>query len=134
MERNKIKFADLDVEFLTLDITSDPIPAGDIALVRQVLQHLNNGQIVNFLRALRGYTVLIVTEHLPDGEFISNADKPTGGGIRLHGLTRSGVVLTDTPFNLEYQSASVLTDVREQGSVLRTTAYYRPLIGAIVAS
>lgn len=128
IERNKVKFADLNVDFRYLDITSDPIPSGDIALVRQVLQHLNNDQILNFLRSLRGYHALVVTEHLPAAVFKSNIDKSTGGGIRVHGLEPSGIILTDAPFNLKYTSMSVLSEVPEGDATLRTTAYYRPTL------
>jgi len=128
IERNKRKFSDSNVDFRCLDITTDAIPSGDIVLVRQVLQHLNNQQIANFIKMIGGCSVLVLTEHLPSGPFISNKDKPAGAGIRLHGSTPSGIVLTDAPFNLKYDSASVLASVDIGQGRLETTYYYRPYV------
>jgi SAM-dependent methyltransferase len=130
IERNKKKFADAKVDFRCLDITKDAVPAGDIILVRQVLQHLNNKQIARFLKGLGECGILVLTEHLPKGSFVANRDKPTGGGIRLHGAIPSGVVLDDAPFYLKYDKMSVLATVAEEGGRLETTAYYRPHVVA----
>src|SRR6185312_7657498 len=81
IEYNKLRFP--DVEFRCIDITADSLPGADIALVRQVLQHLNNDQIMRFLAKARIYKSLIVTEHVPYGRFKPNLDKATGSGIRI---------------------------------------------------
>jgi SAM-dependent methyltransferase len=130
IERNKRKFADAGVDFMCLDITKNIVPDGDIVLVRQVLQHLNNKQILRFLKGLGACEILVLTEHLPKGSFVANRDKPTGGGIRLHGTIPSGVVLTETPFYLQYDKVSVLATVEEEGGRLETTAFYRPRIAS----
>jgi hypothetical protein len=49
IERNKLKFADRGVEFRALDMASDPLPAGDVVFIRQVLQHMSNAQILALL-------------------------------------------------------------------------------------
>jgi SAM-dependent methyltransferase len=118
---NREKFPDVD--FRCIDITVDILPAGDIALVRQVLQHLNNNQISNFLRRLEGYKILIVTEHIPAGAFKPNIDKAAGGGIRMHGVEPSGVDLSEPPFSIDCISSNVLAEVPEERAVLRTTSY-----------
>jgi SAM-dependent methyltransferase len=128
IERNKKKFAAANVDFRCIDITKDAVPAGDIVLVRQVLQHLNNKQISRFLNGLGACEILVLTEHLPKGPFVANRDKPTGGGIRLHGTVPSGVVLTLAPFNLQCEKISVLASVEEEGGRLETTAFYRPRV------
>jgi SAM-dependent methyltransferase len=122
IERNKRVFADADVDFRCIDIISEPIPPGDVALIRQVLQHLSNAQIASVLEKLRGYKYLIVTEHLPAGDFVPNIDKPAGAGIRFYGMPPSGVVLTAAPFNLPVISERVICDVPEGNAVVRTTA------------
>ena len=98
---NKKKYQDLNVDFRILDITSEELPAGDVCFVRQVLQHLSNESIVNFVKAIKNkYKYLIITEHFPSSKnFVANLDKPTGPDIRL--LDKSAVILTEPPFNLK---------------------------------
>jgi len=98
---NKKKYKDLNVDFRVLDITSEELPEGDVCFVRQVLQHLSNDSILNFVNSIRNkYKYLIVTEHFPNlKDFTANIDKPTGPDIRI--LDKSGVILTAPPFNLK---------------------------------
>ena len=98
---NRIKFRDLDVDFKVLNITSDDLPEGDICFLRQVLQHLSNNLIQNFLNLMKNkYKYLVLTEHLPSlKRFQSNIDMPTSSYIRL--AKKSGVNLQDPPFNLK---------------------------------
>lgn len=42
---NRTAFTQLDVDFRVLDMVEDPLPAGDVVFVRQVLQHLSNAAI-----------------------------------------------------------------------------------------
>jgi hypothetical protein len=85
------------VDFRKLDLIHDPLPEGDVGIVRQVLQHLDNACITAFIRRSLPYKYLIVTEGIPVGSFMPNRDKPTGPNIRLS--QDSGVVLTAPPFN-----------------------------------
>ena len=98
---NKKKYKDLNVDFRVLDITCDELPVGDVCFVRQVLQHLSNESILNFVKAIKNkYKYLIITEHFPSSKnFVANLDKPTGPDIRL--LDKSAVILTEPPFNLK---------------------------------
>ena len=97
---NKKKYQDLNVDFRILDITSEELPPGDVCFVRQVLQHLSNESIVNFVKAIKNkYKYLIITEHFPSSKnFVANLDKPTGPDVRLY--DKSAVILTKPPFNL----------------------------------
>jgi SAM-dependent methyltransferase len=123
IERNKRVFASYDVDFRRLDIISEPLPQGDVVILRQVLQHLNNSQIARVLSKLGCYRHLILTEHLPSDEFVPNLDKPTGVGIRLYATSQSGVVLTEAPFLLEVRSSRTLCQIAETGSIVLTTHY-----------
>jgi hypothetical protein len=119
---NKERFANMDVDFRALDLTSHDLPEGDVAFVRQVLQHLSNAQIGRFLARASRYKYLVVTEHVPDGIFQANADKPAGPGTRVG--YPSGVVLTSPPFNLRPASERELCRVKSfDGGVLVTTLY-----------
>ena len=124
IEFNKVRFQDLDVEFRALDLIEDELPPGNVAFVRQVLQHLSNDQISKFIaRAHLTYKFLVVTEHLPsDTNFKHNADKLAGPGTRMGHA--SGVVLTSPPFNLRPQTERQLCRINSVDSgVLVTTLY-----------
>jgi hypothetical protein len=97
---NRARYKEMDVEFKVLDLARDELPPADIAFVRQVLQHLSNEQISEFVaRASLTYKFLVVTEHLPSHEnFEHNVDKLVGPGTRMG--HESGIILTSSPFNL----------------------------------
>ena len=126
IQRNKDKFADLQVDFRCIDIIEDDLPDGDIVFLRQVLQHLNNAQILRVVQKLNRYKFLVLTEHVPiDSNFPPNRDKATGDGIRLP--QGSGVVLTKPPFLLRAKSESVICSTNESldqyPGLIRTTLY-----------
>ncbi len=126
IERNNGKYADLDVDFRALDITSDPLPAANVALCRQVLQHLSNADIRFFLRNLRktSYRWLVLTEEHPAGDFVPNQDSTTGPNTRLHLEPPSGVVLTEPPFDLRPVDSKVLLEHPVPGvGIIRTTLH-----------
>jgi hypothetical protein len=88
------------IHFETCDLVCGSLPEGDIAFLRQVLQHLSNKQILQILPKLKKYKVVYITEHLPSIQSsYPNLDKKTGGDIRL--AYGSGVYLDLPPFNLE---------------------------------
>ena len=122
IEYNKRTYLQANLEFVVLDLCNDPLPDGDVFLVRQVLQHLQNADIAKFCRKVEakgGY--LILTEHVPVGEFAPNLDKASGAAIRL--FKRSGVVLTQPPFDLRVMSEQVICEVPQMGGVVRTVVY-----------
>jgi len=111
------------VRFEHLNIISDDLPAGDVCLVRQVLQHLSNEEICMILEKLRQYRHAIITEHLPEpSDFVRpNLDKAHGADIRL--TANSGVYLEHPPFSVPGDAMKVLLEVPWEGNhggVLRT--------------
>ena len=123
---NRERFASLDVDFRELDVTTDPLPPGEVAFLRQVLQHLSNRQIQSTIAKIPAvYRYLVLTEHLPaSGQFVPNLDKPAGPHTRINAGGRpSGVVLTEPPFNLRASGTSVLCEVRDYLGVIRTTLF-----------
>jgi hypothetical protein len=121
---NQARYSDLAVEFKVLDLARDELPRGDIAFVRQVLQHLSNEQISGFIaRAPHVYKFLVVTEHLPSQtNFKHNVDKLTGPGTRMG--HDSGVVLTSPPFSLRSKMVKELCRVNSVDTgVLVTTLH-----------
>ncbi|MCV7440542.1 class I SAM-dependent methyltransferase [Mycobacterium seoulense] len=132
ISRNRARFGNLDVDFRVVDITADDLPPGDIAFVRQVLQHLSNDEIARAVNRLRAtYPRLVLTEHLPlAADFVPNIDIPTGPNNRLG--VNSGVDITKPPFEIPVLSATVLCEVVIEENIdgpgspasrIRTTLY-----------
>ena len=103
IERNKTLFKNENLSFHCLDVAVDELPAGDCALVRQVLQHLSNQEVQKILEKLSHYRYLIITEHIPIGDFEPNKDKISGQGIRLK--QNSGIDVLATPFHWKVKEA-----------------------------
>lgn len=121
--RNKEKFKLENLEFQYLDIALYDLPSGDCAILRQVLQHLSNAEVLGIAARLPHLKYVILTEHLPHGDFVPNKDLISGQGIRLK--KQSGINLTAPPFNLrvleELQLLSV--NAKEGKGVLATKLY-----------
>ena len=123
IERNIEKFKEDHLEFQCLNIAVDDLPSGDCALLRQVLQHLSNTEIQRIVSKLTDFEYIIVTEHLPEVDFIPNKDIISGQGIRLK--KNSGVNLTAGPFNLKVKEETQLLSVilNGQKGTIVTTLY-----------
>jgi Methyltransferase domain len=119
--RNRRLFASANLSFHVIDGVADPLPQGNIVIVKQVLQHLRNDQISSIVRKLSQYPKWIISEHLPLGEFVPNRDKLASGYARLH--LNSGIVLTEEPFRIEPKATEVLCEALEGGGLIRTVAY-----------
>src|SRR6056297_1583218 len=123
IDRNKKYFVADNLEFHCLDIAKDELPKGDCALVRQVLQHLSNAEIKRIVLKLCNYQYVIVTEHIPKGDFDPNVDIISGQGIRLK--KQSGVDLMAPPFSFKANEVKQLLSVpyEEGKGILVTTLY-----------
>jgi SAM-dependent methyltransferase len=123
VEKNKKRFKSSKVKWLCLSITEDDLPKADIAFLRQVLQHLSNRDIADFLSNIKGkYRFLVVTETQPKTRrYKPNLDIMTGPGVRFH--KKSGVDLTKPPFNLKAVSENIICEVAVGKEHIITTVY-----------
>lgn len=110
INHNKEIFKNEKLEFQCLDIAKDDLPNGDCALIRQVLQHLSNAEVLNITNKLKTYKYVIITEHVPDQVFIPNKEIISGQGIRLK--KQSGINLLAPPFNFKVKEKNELLAVR----------------------
>ena len=112
-----------NLEFYCLDIVKDALPNAQCLLIRQVLQHLSNAEIIALVAKLEEYKYIILTEHLPNGTFIANVDIISGQGIRLK--KKSGVQIVAAPFNLKIKEEKKLTsyDLGHGKGIVVTTLY-----------
>jgi SAM-dependent methyltransferase len=120
---NKKKYKQENLEFQCLDIAVDDLPTADCVLLRQVLQHLSNAEIESIVHKLTAFEYVILTEHLPEGDFIPNIDIISGQGIRLK--KQSGVNLLASPFNLKAKEVKQLLcfNLEKNKGVIVTTMY-----------
>lgn len=109
IRRNKEKFKSDKIEFQCLDIAKDELPKADCTILRNVLQHLSNKEVESIVEKLAGYKYVILTEHLPEGDFTPNKDIISGQGIRLK--KQSGLDLLAPPFDLEVKEEKELISI-----------------------
>ena len=109
-----------NLEFCCLDIAKDNLPKADCAILRQVLQHLSNKEISAILENLHQYKYIILTEHLPEGDFEANKDIISGQGIRLK--KKSGIHILKAPFNFKVKRQTELLTIpnKQFGGVVVT--------------
>lgn len=120
---NKEHYRKENLAFFCLDIAKDPLPKGDCALVRQVLQHLSNAEVQKVLKKLTAFKYVILTEHIPKGEFLPNKDIISGQGIRLK--KQSGLQILAPPFNFKVNKENQLLaiELNENKGIIVTTLY-----------
>jgi len=99
IKHNKENFSAENLEFKCLDIAVDDLPKADCVILRQVLQHLSNAEVKNIVGKLVNFKYVILTEHLPLGDFNPNKDIISGQGIRIK--KQSGIDLLAAPFHLK---------------------------------
>lgn len=120
---NRETFKAKNLEFQCLDIVNDDLPNADCAILRQVLQHVSNAEIKKIVAKLKNFKYLIMTEHLPNGNFEPNKDIISGQGIRLK--KQSGVNLLEDPFNLRVKEELKLSNIvlEDHKGIIETKAY-----------
>ena len=120
---NKEKFKETNLKFQCLDISKDKLPSADCVIIRQVLQHLSNKEVLSVVCKLYDFKYIILTEHIPDDDFIPNKDIVSGQGIRLK--KQSGLNLVKPPFNLKIKEEKELSKVILKGKkgVIKTILY-----------
>ena len=106
IERNKKRYRWPHVTFKCLDVAKATLPVADCVILRQVLQHISNTEILAVLAKLSSFKYLILTEHVPKGDFTPNLDIISGQGIRLK--HQSGVDILKPPFNFKVKTSRLL--------------------------
>ncbi|RNC83144.1 MAG: class I SAM-dependent methyltransferase [Balneola sp.] len=133
IQRNKKLFEAENLEFHCLDIATDDLPAADCVILKQVLQHISNKEVHQVVKKLAGYKYVIVTEHIPDGEFEPNKDIISGQGTRLKKL--SGINLTAPPFYFKAKEGKLLLSIPlEKGKGVVDTRLYHTIHKHLIRS
>ncbi len=123
IEYNKETFKEENLEFRCLDIAADDLPSGDCALLRQVLQHISNTEVQSIVNKLMDFKYVILTEHVPEGDFVPNKEIISGQGIRLK--KQRGLNLLAPPFNFKVKEEKQLLSVllNDGKGIIITTLY-----------
>ena len=112
------EYASASISFDCLDVVEDPLPEGDLCLIRQVFQHLDNAEISTVLDKCKHYQWVLITENVTAGPIrFPNVDHVHGPKTRL--VESSGVFVTEPPFSrpairtwqLPYDKTSILLTV-----------------------
>ena len=98
IEHHRSTVRDDRTTFLCADITRDPLPSGDLCLIRQVFQHLSNEEIGKALAKLADFTWVLISEEVVSNPGSFNRDKPHGPDVR--GFYGSGVYVEHPPFSI----------------------------------
>ena len=122
--RDKAAYENTNILFECLDIINDELPYADLCLIRQVLQHLSNSQILAVLKNTKKYKYIIITEHYPSPfvQVIPNKDKPHGSDTRI--INNSAVYLDKSPFNIPGLSllleVDAIVNLRKEGEKIKS--------------
>lgn len=120
---NKQNFKAAHLEFRCLDIAKDTLPKADCVIIRQVLQHISNAEVQQILPKLSNYKYIILTEHLPSGNFEPNKDIISGQGIRIK--KQSGLDILKAPFNFKVKEKKELLsfELQNHKGLIKNTCY-----------
>lgn len=108
IEANKRTYAGLtNVEFRAVNGQDAALPKGQIVIIRQVLQHITNAEIIAIMEGVLASEPeqVFVFEDVPADTFVPNRDLPVAGPFTRIGLS-SGVDLREAPFSLPFVLAS----------------------------
>jgi hypothetical protein len=124
VDTNSRRFGTDTIRFVHGDASKADLPASDLCIIRQVLQHLDNQAILGILDKAKVHRRLLITEHLPGADRLerANLDKRTGPDTRL--AFGSGVYVELPPFNRDVETVltTPVSVARSQaGEILRTT-------------
>lgn len=104
--RNTSIYGSSAVKFVCKDSCVGTIKKGELLIIRQVLQHLNNKSIKQIVNKFKNYKYIIFTEHQPADKYGSiikpNIDQSSSAESRLR--LRSAVYLDRPPFNCKIDS------------------------------
>lgn len=121
--RNKKKYTIPNVSFVCKDIAKDDLPKANCVILRQVLQHLSNAEVLKVLQNVRSYKYVIITEHIPlTNNFMPNKDIISGQGIRLK--KQSGIAVAEAPFYFKAiaveELLSITLEEEKKGRIVTT--------------
>jgi SAM-dependent methyltransferase len=120
---NIAKYHTDKVRFTCLDIVEDPLPGGELCLIREVFQHLSNAEILKVLPKLRQFKFAIYTDYQPCLAAPCSPNRDIAHGVDIRIWRDSALFLDKPPFNMPMQllfEAPASTILRYPGERIRT--------------
>jgi SAM-dependent methyltransferase len=100
IEHNTLTHTRPGVSFQHLDASTDPLPSGDLVMIREVLQHLSQPIILSILKQIKNaYPNAIITDSVAKNATNINNDLPSGVFSR-DGYGNAGNFFELPPYNL----------------------------------
>jgi hypothetical protein len=110
-----------NVVFQQINACVDPLPAADLLIIRQVLQHLTNAQIEAVLQNVEktGFRLVLIAEHVSEPEKTGqpNQDLPSPGFFTRLDFN-SGVFIDQPPFSRPAQRLGSFSVPSMEGTLL----------------
>ena len=97
---NIAKYRSDKVDFACLNIIEDPLPKGELCLMREVLQHLSNAQILKIIPKLRQFRFAIYTDYQPAPGVRCTPNRDISHGVDIRIWRGSALFLDQPPFNV----------------------------------
>lgn len=101
VEQNTHNHSSENVRFVQLDAVNDDLPRAQLVVIREVLQHLSNADILKLVSKLLSFDHVIISNHDSAKAARVNMDIPTGAATRAS--FGSALNLSAPPFNFEMQ-------------------------------
>jgi SAM-dependent methyltransferase len=120
---NIAKYYSDKVSFTCLDIVEDPLPGGELCLIREVFQHLSNAEILKVLPKLLQFKFVIYTDYQPGLAAPCSPNRDIAHGVDIRIWRDSALFLDKPPFNVPMQllfEAPASTILRNPGERIRT--------------
>jgi SAM-dependent methyltransferase len=111
------------IDFACRNIITDPLPDGELCLIREVLQHLSNAQILRVIPKLRQYRYVVYSDYQPGPSVPCVPNRDIGHGIDTRIWKDSALYLDQPPFHvpmtLLFEAPSPIV-LRNPGESIRT--------------
>ncbi len=111
------------IKFACLNIITDPLPDGELCLIREVFQHLSNAEILRVLPKLKQYRYVVYSDYQPGSTAPCVPNRDIGHGSDTRIWKDSAVFLDQPPFhvptNLLFEAPSPIV-LRHPGECIRT--------------
>ena len=103
IKSNTEKYSKSNVSFAVANMVEDPLPPADLLIVKHVLQHIPNRDVLKFLPQLKKYKHVLLVNSADPATLSGDNQDTTVGGYRHLELTRP-------PFNLKGNKVLAYTD------------------------
>jgi SAM-dependent methyltransferase len=123
VRENVARYRGDKVDFACIDIIQDPLPEGELCLIREVFQHLSNAQILKVIPKLRQFKCAVYTDYQPGPGAPCTPNRDISHGVDTRIWRDSALFLDQPPFNVPTRllfEAPASTVLRNSGELIRT--------------